>query len=627
MVSVYSRCKDPEIFETHTKHKIKMTRFLKYFSLLLILSLGACREDSIIDLTEPGPIDVAKIIVEATIHGNVVDQNGIALEGVDIEIEGVSTTTDDLGYFYLETETERNKIVVKARHPSYFDATPVVSMQTAGTMQIRIQMQEKMQTGSFSASAGGKVTHRTGSSVEFAPDGVKTANGTNYTGEVNVYMNYIDPTAPELVEIMSGNLTALNDEDNLRVLQSYGMVDVLLESPSGEELQPTRTATLTVAVPQEIAASAPAEIPLWHFDTESGLWIEEGSARLEGDVYVGEVTHFSLWNCDIDNDPTYLCGSIISFSTGLWSQYKIKVTILSNGWTNYTYFDETGKFCGWVPSGEVLLLEIFDDCGELVYSDEIGPFEPGDQEIFIDPSQINGSSEEVTISGSVVDCDGMPVTDGRVFISNVDAPSSAVSLAIDADGSFSASLLSCGSTNFEYFAIDLAANLRSETFTVEVTDEAEVGVITACDGEWANVAYFQLIDQGGEIVNLEFESFETRIDSGDIRSFIFVVNDNQSNGSIVQYRFWILDWDDDLQTNDFELSYEIIITGEPTRVIKPLQSGNNDRMSYDRERSLITDYLPGSPIQFVFSGGLLDDVSGTDIDLGFGRLYLATIIE
>ena len=42
----------------------------------------------------------------------------------------------------------------------------------------------------------------------------------------------------------------------------------------------------------------PASIPLWSFNEKTGLWEEEGSAALQGNVYVGEVAHFSWVNLD-----------------------------------------------------------------------------------------------------------------------------------------------------------------------------------------------------------------------------------------------------------------------------------------------------------------------------------------
>ena len=78
------------------------------------------------------------------------------------------------------------------------------------------------------------------------------------------------------------------------------MMAVELQGASGESLNIAEgsTATLTFPIPQEILGNAPAEIPLWSFNENLGLWVEESVASLQGSNYVGEVSHFSFWNCD-----------------------------------------------------------------------------------------------------------------------------------------------------------------------------------------------------------------------------------------------------------------------------------------------------------------------------------------
>ena len=38
------------------------------------------------------------------------------------------------------------------------------------------------------------------------------------------------------------------------------------------------------------------EFFLWYFDEDAGLWKEEGSATLSGNVYTANVSHLSYWN-------------------------------------------------------------------------------------------------------------------------------------------------------------------------------------------------------------------------------------------------------------------------------------------------------------------------------------------
>jgi ABC-type sulfate transport system permease subunit len=100
---------------------------------------------------------------------------------------------------------------------------------------------------------------------------------------------------------MPGNLTGITINNEQKILQTYGMIAVEMEGSSGEALNiaGSKQATISFPIPSAMLANAPATIPLWHFDETIGVWKEEGTATKQGNAYVGVVTHFSFWNCDV----------------------------------------------------------------------------------------------------------------------------------------------------------------------------------------------------------------------------------------------------------------------------------------------------------------------------------------
>ena len=63
---------------------------------------------------------------------------------------------------------------------------------------------------------------------------------------------------------------------------------------------------MTVAINAAQMSTAPATIPLWSFNETTGIWQEEGSATKVRNAYVGNVSHFSWWNCDLQSPQAIL---------------------------------------------------------------------------------------------------------------------------------------------------------------------------------------------------------------------------------------------------------------------------------------------------------------------------------
>ncbi len=99
---------------------------------------------------------------------------------------------------------------------------------------------------------------------------------------------------------MPGDLRGIGSDGYETALQSFGMMDVEMEDAAGNKLQlaPGQQALLTFTIPDSLQSIAPATIPLWYFNDTTGRWIEQGSAMRQGNTYVGQVGHFTYWNCD-----------------------------------------------------------------------------------------------------------------------------------------------------------------------------------------------------------------------------------------------------------------------------------------------------------------------------------------
>ncbi len=205
---------------------------------------------------------------------------------------------------------------------------------------------------------------------------VKASGGNPYSGNINVYATYIDPTADDIAQAMPGSFMA-DDKNNKRVtLTSYGMLAVELESSAGEKLQiaPGSVATLTTPIPSSIQSSAPATIALWYVNEQTGIWKEEGSAIKKGNNYIGEVKHFSFWNCDI-SIPAVTLSVTLKTGKGVPIVHGVvRLTLSAPGSPSQAYgnTDSLGQVSGLVPANQPIVLEVLDPCNNAVYTKSIG---------------------------------------------------------------------------------------------------------------------------------------------------------------------------------------------------------------------------------------------------------------
>jgi hypothetical protein len=419
--------------------------------------------------------------ITATLQGNIFDENNDPVAGVTINVGTAVTTTNSKGYFkILQAALDKNASVVTATLPGYFKAYRTFSA-TSGTNQITIKLIKKILAGTINASQGGSITLANGSIVALPANGVINASGSEYTQSINVYASYIDPTLHDIGATVPGSFIA-DDKNNKRVvLSSYGMLAINLETADGEKLQiaSQKTATLTFPIPASKISSAPASISLWYLDEQSGIWKEQGTATKNGNNYVGQVQHFSYWNCDA-NLPGISFSAVFKTSDNqpLINTNIVMQVLNDSGGCAHGFTDSLGQVAGLIPANTTLLLEVYDQCGYIVYSKNIGPFSGNTDlgTIVID----NTSQYITTFKGQLASCNNTPVTNGYA---NIDINNFVYYANVDAGGNFKLNIVSCSSVsgNFTIYGVDKAAQQQGAVTTSNITGKTtDVGTLAAC---------------------------------------------------------------------------------------------------------------------------------------------------
>ena len=152
---------------------------------------------------------------------------------------------------------------------------------SSGTNKVRIMMLPETIAGSTASGTQETIALANGASVALEGDYIK-ADGTNYTGNVNVIMHHLDPVDENMQDQMPGMLYAANAQNEEVMLQTFGMLAVELRGSGGEDLNIAEGSSAEIRMPLDASLlnDAPATIPLWYFDEVNGYWIEDGQATL-----------------------------------------------------------------------------------------------------------------------------------------------------------------------------------------------------------------------------------------------------------------------------------------------------------------------------------------------------------
>ncbi len=245
--------------------------------------------------------------------GTVTNRNGIPIQGADIVAGSSNTTTDDNGYFSISNFACGERCYVHAARSGYFDGSVGVISEVNGITSVSIKMMDNTPDFIVTPTSNQNLLLSNGAGITLQGMSVDAGNGTAYTGQLNVAVFHHDPSATDFFStIPGGDLIGSDLSGATKQLFSYGMLGVQLTDASGTELQllSGMTATVNMPVPASMLGDAPATIPLWHYNETTGIWIEEGSATLTGNNYVGSVTHFSVWNCDLPSDRATVTGLV-----------------------------------------------------------------------------------------------------------------------------------------------------------------------------------------------------------------------------------------------------------------------------------------------------------------------------
>jgi hypothetical protein len=414
--------------------------------------------------------------VSATIMGQVIDDSGKPLDGALVKIENYSYITKANGIFiFSKINTAQKATKIAVTKGGFFKGFRTLLINEGKDHYTNIKMQNLGTPVTFNSIAGAIVNVSGGGTIQFAPNSfMNKTTGLNYSGLVSVYTTRINPTDADIAEKIPGSLMAVNAQGEENVLQSYGMVGAEIYDASGNALQLNagNTAEIISPIDSKQQATAPAEIQLWSLNETNGMWIEEGKSKKVGNNYVSTVGHFSYWNNDYG-------GTSVTFDVTLIDQ--LTNAPLSNfscdfgnsatgGGSSHGYTNSNGFASGPIPDNSNLFFHVYDNCGNLLYS----------QAVTTTTSNISLGTISIAISnaqsfnGTILNCSNNAVSNGFVMV-NSQGP-----FIANSSGVFNFILTCSNLTNGTIIVGDLNTSQNS-SYTVSLTSgQNALGNLAAC---------------------------------------------------------------------------------------------------------------------------------------------------
>jgi hypothetical protein len=351
--------------------------------------------------------------------GIIKDVNNQILEGVQIQIGNAMTVTDRNGAFVMNNvDVYENFAYIQATKNGYLKGSRTVIPKENGSNRILIKLYKNEPIATVNSGEASEVSIPSGPTIKFSGDFIRS-DGNPYTGSVNVVANYIRPNNQDTFVNAPGSLFAQTESNSARSLETYGMVSVTLFSPSGEELNIDENSPTTIEFPVDFSQTgiAPEAMSLWYFDEEVGYWKEDGQATKQGNIYVAEVNHFTWWNCDLPIDYVEFCFNIIPTNLDGTTQYSVAIQrVLNDQYIFYGSVSSGEVECGLIPKDEEIKIYVFNqgvNCNSSVlFENVVGGFST-DTSMNIN---ITDPNQHTLITGTVTNCDGLPLTNGYLYV-------------------------------------------------------------------------------------------------------------------------------------------------------------------------------------------------------------------
>ncbi len=294
---------------------------------------------------------------ETSISVSVRNLAGDPISGAAVSMAGDNAVTSGDGKVSFIANSSDNRIVTVIAD-GYMRQQKASAIADLGSDSAQtITLMPMVAAGQINAGTGGVATGQTGATVTVNADSLIDEEGNPVTGEVDVFITAVDVSDEEQRMLFPGGFEARTADDTEQTIHSYGMADFTFRQ-GDNELQLKEGSTAQITLPMDLTLKPTDDglgmqlvagdiVPLWYYDYEQSLWIEDGSGTVidlgGGDLAtVGDVTHFTPWNSDGKSNNAHVTVKLQCRQVGINNQNTGQVS-----WPTSAYVTWSSSYFGY----------------------------------------------------------------------------------------------------------------------------------------------------------------------------------------------------------------------------------------------------------------------------------------
>jgi len=292
------------------------------------------------------------------------DSTGEGLANVTVSLGESTTTTDAEGFYTFSNLTVSEEAVVNFEKEGYLLGSTQIQLKsllgddTASSNYLEYAMHTNDYQWDYNSSDEIDGAHiMIDASVSY-----RDINGKSYNGTNTAKLIYFDITSDEGKAAFPGAFKGINSNGTLVQFDTYGLISILLEDSNGDRLRLAEGETAALRFDKVSSLEKPETLPLWYYNYDQGLWLEDGHAQLQEDgTYKGEISHLGTWslNRPLEDDPGIYLGRIIDENGSPIG--NVRVYAVGENWISSDLTtDENGIFELKVIPGESFELTAYD---------------------------------------------------------------------------------------------------------------------------------------------------------------------------------------------------------------------------------------------------------------------------